>query len=159
MQKEQRPFYEQEYSEEQRKLAEHLIALERAALDKWFNGDTSGYRQLWSRKNFSYFDGVKDKRVDTHADICEALLPVEGQLAADRYDFCCPRVQCGEDMAVLTYQLYAKTQLFGKSFDMRYNCIEVFQKEEDDWRVIHSTWCFIKPMEMDFGALKVQEIL
>ncbi len=155
----QTAFYEQEYSGEQRQLAEHLIALEKAALDKWFKGDTSGYRQLWSKKNFSYFDGVKDRRVDRHADICEALSPMEGKLFADSYDFCYPRVQFGGDMAVLTYQLYAKTQLFGKSFDMRYNCIEVFQKEEDDWRVIHSTWCFIKPMEMDFGALKVQEIL
>lgn len=159
MKEKQTPFYEENYTEKERKIAAEVIALEKNALDKWFKGDTSGYRELWSKKSFTYFDGVKDNRVDKHETICEALVPVEGQLAADSYDFCCPRVQCGEDMAVLTYQLYAKTQLFGKPFDMRYNCIEVFQKEEDDWRVIHSTWSFIKPMEMDFSALRVEEIL
>lgn len=53
-------------------------------------------------------------------------------------------------MAVLTYQLHADTSLI----DMHYNCIEVFQKEEDGWHVIHSTWSFIRPMDMDFGSAK-----
>ena len=159
MQGKEDALYEHEYTEDERKLAEHLIGLERAALDKWFKGDTSGYRQLWSKKNFSYFDGVKEHRVDSHEVICESLKPLEGQLFADSYEFCYPRVQCGTDMAVLTYQLYAKTMLSGKRFDMQYNCIEVFQKETDDWHVIHSTWCFIKPMEMDFTAFQPEEIL
>ena len=38
--------------------------------------------------------------------------------------------------------------------NINYNCIEVFQKEEDDWHVIHSTWSVIRPMEMDFSAMK-----
>lgn len=151
--------YEKNYTAEQKKLAEYIINLERSALDKWFKGYTSGYKELWSKKNFSYFDCVKDNRVDDHETICESLKPMEGQLFADSYDFCNARVQFGEDIAILTYQLYAKTKLFGKSFDMRYNCIEIFQKEDDDWHVIHSTWSFIKPMEMDFSALKVEQIL
>ena len=61
-----------------------------------------------------------------------------------------PAEQFGKDMAVLTYQLFAKTTLI----DMQYNCIEVFQKESDDWHVIHSTWSFIRPMDMDFSAIK-----
>lgn len=40
--------------------------------------------------------------------------------------------------------LFADTNLI----DMEYNRIEVCQKEEDGvWRVIHSTWSFIRPME------------
>ncbi len=60
-------------------------------------------------------------------------------------------VQVGLDMAVLTYQLFSKTNLI----DMEYNCIEVFQKEEDgEWHVIHSTWSILRPMEKDFSKLK-----
>ena len=45
--------------------------------------------------------------------------------------------------------LYKGLRLFG------YNCIEVFQKEDDGvWRVVHSTWSVIKPMEKDFSKLK-----
>ncbi len=50
-------------NEEERQLAEYVISLERAALDKWFNGDTSGYEQLWSKRSFTYFDSVSDKRL------------------------------------------------------------------------------------------------
>lgn len=147
----EKPVYEQNYTDEERKLAEHIIGLEKAALDKWFNGDTSGYEQLWSKHSFTYFDAVVEKRVDDHAAIAEFLKTIDGKLHADSYDFRDPRVQIGKDMAVLTYQLFADTNLI----DMEYNCIEVYQKEEDGvWRVIHSTWSFIRPMEKRFKEEK-----
>ena len=38
----EKPAYELNYTEEERKLAQHIIGLEKAALDKWFKGETSG---------------------------------------------------------------------------------------------------------------------
>lgn len=139
--------YEKMYTPEQRMLSEHIIGLEKAALDKWFNGDTSGYRKLWSENNFSYFDSVGLHRIDDHKAICNYLDTIEGKLHANSYDFCCPRVQFGQDMALLTFQLYAKTNLL----DMKYDCIELYQKEGDEWHVIHSTWSFIRPLDMNFS--------
>lgn len=47
--------------------------------------------------------------------------------------------------------LFADTNLI----DMEYNCIEVYQKEGDGvWRVIHSTWSFIRSMEKRFKEEK-----
>lgn len=143
-------------SKEQETLAQHIIGLEKAALNKWFNGDTSGYNQLWSRRNFSYFDAVVSERIDSHTEIEKVLATIEGKLFADSYDFCNPRVQFSDDMSmgVLTYQLYAKTTLI----DMAYNCIEVYHKETDgQWHVVHSTWSFIRPMDMNFG--KAEEVV
>lgn len=138
----------QYHSAEEQALAAHIIGLEKAALDKWFNGDTSGYDWLWSRRSFSYFDAVVTERIDSHAEMEKVLATIDGKLFADSYDFRNPRVQIGKDMAVLTYQLFAKTTLI----DMEYNCIEVYQKEEDnEWHVIHSTWSFIRPMDKDFA--------
>ncbi|MCM1168469.1 MAG: MmcQ/YjbR family DNA-binding protein [Bacteroides sp.] len=137
-------------------LAWHIIGLEKAALDKWFNGDTFGYSQLWSRQNFSYFDAVVTERIDSHEEIEKVLAVIEGKLSADTYDFHNPRVQFSDDlsMGVLTYQLYAKTTLI----DMEYNCIEVYHKEADgEWHVVHSTWSFIKPMEKNFN--KAEQIV
>ena len=132
-------------------MAEHIIGLERKALDKWFNGDSSGYRELWSEINFSYFDSVMPKRVDTHEEISAFVKQaVDGNLFADSYDFVNPRVQIVQDMAVLTFQLHADTSLI----NMHYNCIEVYQKEGDQWRVVHSTWSFITPLSNDFGDVK-----
>lgn len=137
--------------ENERRLAEHIIGLEKSALDKWFNGDTSGYERLWSERSFTYFDGAVPERIDDHASIAAFLKTIDGKLFADSYNFRNPRVQLGQDMAVLTYQLFAKTTLI----DMEYNCIEVYQKEDDGvWRVIHSTWSFIRPMDKDFTPVK-----
>ena len=147
----EKPAYELNYTKEERQLAEHIIELEKSALDKWFNGDISGYEELWSKNSFTYFDAVVTERVDDHATIAKFLETIKGKLFADSYDFRSPRVQIGQDMAVLTFQIFAKTTLI----DMEYNCIEVYQKEEDDqWRVIHSTWSFIRPMDKKFGEEK-----
>lgn len=135
-------------SAEERELAARIIGLEKSALDKWFNGDTSGYEKLWSKQSFSYFDSVLTERIDSHAEIEKVLKGIDGKLFADSYDFRNPRVQIGKDMAVLTFQLFAKTTLI----DMAYNCIEVYRREADGaWRVIHSTWSFIRPMGRDFN--------
>lgn len=139
-----KPAYEQQYTEEERALADHIIGLEKGALDKWFKGDTTGYEQLWSKHSFTYFDSVRPDRVDDHETIAQFLETIKGKLFADSYDFHCPRVQFGQDMAVLTYQLFSNTSLL----DMKYNCIEIYQKEENgEWHVIHSTWSFIRPMD------------
>ena len=138
-------------NEEKAKLAEYIIGLERKALDRWFQGDSSGYRELWSERNFTYFDSVMDHRVDTHEEISAFVKQaVDGNLHADSYDFVSPRVQIGGNMAVLTFQLHAATNLI----HIHYNYIEIYQKEGDQWRVIHSTWSFIQPLTNDFGAVK-----
>ncbi len=138
-------------TEEEQDLADHLIGLEKTALDKWFKGDTSGYAELWSKRSFTYFDAVNPERVENYATIAEFLKSIDGKLYAETYDFRNPRVQAGTDMALLTFQLFAKTNLI----DMEYNCIELYQKESDGhWRVIHSTWSFIRPMDKNFGAVK-----
>jgi len=138
-------------NDEDRKIAEHIIGLELSALEKWFHGDISGYANLWSKRSFTYFDAVEPKRIDQFADMIPLLKRVEGNLKADNYEVRAPRVQLGVDMAVFTFQLFAQTNLI----DVDYNCIEVFQKEDNgDWHVIHSTWSIIRPMDKDFSAFK-----
>lgn len=130
---------------EDQALAAKLVEKERNALDKWFKGDVSGYAALWSQRSFSYFDAVVKNRVDSPEEIRMFLKAIDGKLFADSYEFRAPRVQISQDMAVLTYQLFADSSLM----KMAYNCIEVFQREADgEWRVIHSTWSCIRPMDV-----------
>ena len=69
-------------TKEEKQLAEHIIGLEEAALEKWFKGDTSGYAQLWSKKSFTYFDGVETKRLEDFASMADLFDRVEGKLSA-----------------------------------------------------------------------------
>lgn len=139
-------------TEEEQQMAAEVIALEQDALDKWFNGDISGYKKLWSEDNFSYLDSNWDHIIHDKGEIMNFLLSVvEGKLHADSYDFVKPRVQWVNGMGILTYQLFAHTNFN----DMRYNCIEIYVKNANgDWTVIQSTWSFIRPMDMDFSKKK-----
>ena len=145
------PAYEQNYTTEERALVEHIINLEKLAIDKFFIGDMSGYRNLWSERSFTYFDAITAKRVESLGELKDFLDNLEGKIHSDDYEFLVPRVQLGQDMAVLTYQLFARTNVN----DIQYNVVEVFQKENDsEWRVIHSTWSFIRPMDINFSSFK-----
>ena len=145
------PSYKQSYTEEERVLAEHIIDLEKSAIDKFFIGDMSGYRNLWSERSFTYFDAVTAERVESLGELKGFLDNLEGKIHANNYEIRSPRVQFGKDIAVLTYQLFAQTNIN----DIQYNVVEIFQKEKDnEWRVIHSTWSFIRPMDIDFSSFK-----
>jgi len=52
---------------------------------------------------------------------------VQGKLSAKSYEIGSLILQSGLETAVQTHQLFSKSNLL----DMEYNCIEVFQKEED----------------------------
>ena len=90
------PFYGQAYTEDQQRIAEEVIALEKDALDKYFQGDMSGYLELWSKENFAYFDAHCKERADTYEEVADFLTNVIGRrMHADSYDFHAPRVQFG----------------------------------------------------------------
>jgi len=135
------------YTKEQHETEQKIIDLEKYALDKYFKGDMSGYLDIWSKDNFSYFDAGTKERADTYAEVKQFLEDkVAGKMHADSYDFHFPRVQLSEDTAVLTYQLHADTSMI----EMHYNVIEVFQKNQNnEWKVIHSTWDLINPFSPD----------
>lgn len=141
---------------DQAAITQHIISLEKAALDKYFAGDMSGYLELWSKDNFSYFDANCVERADSYQQVADFLQEkVAGRMHADRYDFHNPRVQLGQDMAVLTYQLHADTTMI----EMHYNVIEVFQKEHGEWHVIHSTWDLITPFSPDVKRPKTNVLV
>ena len=140
-------------NDEEKKLAEEIINMEKTVLAKFFNGDMTGYDDLWSKKSFTYYDAVTTKRIDDFATIRKYLSKLEGKLHSDNYKIVDPRVQFNKNMdtAVLTYQLFAKTNIN----DVEYNCIQVYQKEDEGWKVIHSTWAVLRPMDKDYSKMKV----
>src|SRR5690349_8118533 len=98
-------------NDNEKQMAEYIIGLEQSALEKWFRGDVSGYAGLWSKRSFTYFDAVETKRMEQFADMASLLKRVEGNLKAKTFEVRDPRVQFGQDMAVLTFQLFAQTNL------------------------------------------------
>lgn len=124
---------------------ETIIALERAALDRWGNGDPQGYLETYA-PDVTYFDPDRERRVDGLGAMKELLIPITGKIKIDHYEMIGSKVQHCGDLAVLSYNLvsYAKRPN-GGSLIVRWNSTEVYGRIEGKWKIIHSHWSYTKP--------------
>ncbi|MBI5024738.1 MAG: DUF4440 domain-containing protein [Candidatus Omnitrophica bacterium] len=116
-------------------VAATIIALERAALDRWGKGDPSGYLEI-SAPGVVYFDPFLERRLDGLEALTRYYEALRGKIRIDRDELINPKVQvCGE-AAVLTFNLVSH---IGKT-QMRWNCTEVFHRQNGSWRIIQTHW-------------------
>lgn len=123
--------------------ADQILQLERAALDRWGNGDPSGFLELYA-PDITYFDPLTAARIDGHGAIEEYYRPWTGAIHIPRYEMLNPHVVVGTDLAVLTYNLinYALDPTGVESVGSRWNSTVVFQRIGAKWQSIHSHWSF-----------------
>ena len=123
-----------------------VIAMERAALDRWGNGDPSGYLEIMARE-VTYFDPFQEKRIDGDVAMRVMLAPITGQIKVDRYDMIDPRVQQYGDAALLTFNLISyRTQPNGvEAVISSWNASEMYARIDGKWSIVHSHWSYIKP--------------
>lgn len=115
--------------------AEAILTLERAALDRWGNGDPSGFLEI-SASDVVYFDNTQERRVDGLKALAALYEPIRGKIRMDRYELLNPKVQLCGDGAVLTYNFVGYVQ--GQAH--RWNCTEVYRRTDAAWRIIHTHW-------------------
>jgi len=119
---------------------ETIIALEKAALEEWHNGNPSPYLDLYS-KDFTYFDPVRERRLDGWDKIKELYESMRGKVKMDKFEMINPIVQLTDTMAVLTYNLHSYS---GETI-WKENCTEVYRLEENkEWKIVHSHWSLTK---------------
>jgi len=126
------------------KISAQIIALETSALEKWNNGNPSGYLEILA-PDITYFDPFQEKRIDGYGNMETFYESLRGKGHVDRYEMIGPKVQVSTDTATLTYNLnsYCGDKVY------KWNCTEVYQLGVDGkWMIIHNHWSFIRPMDM-----------
>jgi ketosteroid isomerase-like protein len=120
-----------------------IIDLERAALDRWGNGDPGGFLDLYG-PDISYFDPITAARIDGHAAMADYYRPWAGKIRVSRYEMLNPKVVLTGDMALLTYNLvnYFIDTDGSEAVGSRWNSTVVFQRQGGAWKSIHSHWSF-----------------
>ena len=126
--------------------ANAIIAMERAALDRWGVGDPRGYLDIMAPEA-TYFDPFQERRLDGLRAITALLEPLTGKISVDRYDMVRPLVQQHGDAALLTFNLvsYQRRADGTEHAVAHWNSTEVYARADAGWRIIHSHWSLVKP--------------
>lgn len=131
------------------RVLEELVALERAALDRWITADPDGYLAIYAQ-DVTYFDPFTDRRVDSLDAMRQRLAPMKTAklpFTNPRYEMANQKVQLHGDIALLTFNLVNYgTMPDGKEHVLtRWNSTEVYARTGGSWKIVHSHWSFIKP--------------
>lgn len=119
-------------------ISAEIIAMERAALDRWAKGDPSGFLEI-SAPDVVYFDPFLDARLDGHDSLAAHLEPVRGTIHISHYEMDNAKVQVAGDAAVLTFNFVS----YGGTDDaFRWNCTEVYRRSGAKWQIIQTHWAF-----------------
>ena len=123
-----------------------IVAMERAALDRWGAGDPRGYLEIMA-DDVTYFDPVQERRVDGLHAMTELLEPLTGKIKVDRYDMVSPVVQHYGHAAILTFNLvsYRRQEDGTERAISHWNSTETYARVDGRWRIVHSHWSFVKP--------------
>jgi ketosteroid isomerase-like protein len=135
-------------------LAE-LLALERAAMERWRKGDPWGFTDL-SAPSVTYFDQLTPRRVDGLAALREMYGKIAGQVHFDVTDFVAPRAQARGDAAVLSYRFVSGRLRPDGTLEpgAPWNCTEVFARLAGQWRIVHTHWSLINGRQKQANTFK-----
>jgi len=124
----------------------HIIALERGALERWGKGDPQGFFDIMSNEE-TYFDPMVGKRIDGREALRKFFAPFTGKISIERFEMVDPRVQRHGDVAILTFNLVDYgAQLDGSpKSTARWNSTEIYQRINGQWKIVHSHWSYTKP--------------
>ena len=119
-------------------LIETIIAMECAALDRWGNGDPSGFLEICA-PDVVYFDPSLERRIDGREALGEYYEGIRGKVSFERFELLNPIVQRVGDAAVITFNFVS----YGKAEDeYKWNCTEVYRRSGEGWEIIQTHWSY-----------------
>ncbi len=113
--------------------AKEILALEKAAMERWCKGDVEEYLRI-SSDEVTYFDPFTTKRLNGLPELSSYYRSFAGQFHFDRFEFVDPKIQLSGNVAVLTYNLVT----YVGSKEDRWNATMVYQKAGGKWKIIHT---------------------
>lgn len=121
-------------------LAQHIIALETAALERWLKGDPSGFLEICA-DDVVYFDPYTTRRLNGLMELTPYYEAIRGQISAARFELIDPKVQIIGNAAVLTFNFVS---FGGNENALHWNCTEVYRCTNSQWRIIQTHWSFTR---------------
>jgi ketosteroid isomerase-like protein len=127
-------------SSTQESVEDTILTQLRAAMDRWYNGDPSGYAQLFA-EDLTYFAPVTAGRLEGINALRALFAPVAGKIHIPRFELLTPKLQLYDDVGVLTYNVHEYAG--AESASARWNATEVYRRIGTEWRIVHGHWSAI----------------
>ncbi len=133
-------------------VARAIIDTERAALDRWRQGDPHGFLEIIA-DDYTYFDPSLDERVDGREAISGIYEAIRGQVSFPAFELIDPRVQVEGDVAVLTFNFTSSPpESAGPEIDLdRWHATEIFRRLDGEWRLISTHWSFTQSLLLELA--------
>lgn len=119
-------------------VREEIIRLERSALERWGRGDPDGYLEI-SAPDVVYFDPFVERSLVGLDALRRYYDGLRGKVRIARFEILAPHVQVAGDVAVLTFRF---DSWGGNEDAFRWNATEVYRRDAQGWRIIHTHWAF-----------------
>jgi ketosteroid isomerase-like protein len=126
-------------------MNDEILSLEKAAMERWRNGDPIGFVEL-SADDITYFDPGQTRPIISLEEFRPYMQQLEGKIHYQRSEFIDPKVVTIGDAAVLTFN-YRSTQLDQDGAitgQTPWNATEVYFKRQGEWKIVHTHWSFIR---------------
>lgn len=117
-------------------VSEEILRLERRALERWGKGDPDGYLEI-SAPDVVYFDPFLERSLNGLEALRRYYDDIRGKVNITRFEIVDPRVQVAGTVAVLTFRF---DSWGGNEDSFRWNCTEVYRRDTEGWRIIHTHW-------------------
>ena len=119
-------------------IAEDIVGLENAALERWGRGDPSGFLEI-TAPDVVYFDPYVPQRIDGIDALTRYYRALWGQVHVDSFKLLNPHVQVVGDLAVLTFNYVSYTN----DQPDRWNCTEVYRRSKaGNWQIVQTHWSY-----------------
>ncbi|OFW29741.1 MAG: hypothetical protein A3H97_03695 [Acidobacteria bacterium RIFCSPLOWO2_02_FULL_65_29] len=118
-------------------VEETILALERAALDRWCKGDPYGYVEN-AVDDVTGFDHVTKTRIDGIAALRDHVRQFVDKVDVPSYKMPNVKVQLYGTIAILTFNW--ETYSREGELTSRWNATEVLLRSEESWKYVHAHW-------------------
>jgi hypothetical protein len=122
-------------TQEEAGIAPEIVALERAALERWGRGDPAGFLEI-TEADVAYFDPFVPARIDSLDALTALYDGLRWKVLLDSWDMVDPRVQVLGDAAVLTFRFVSRVA----GAQQRWNSTEGYRRTAKGWGIVQTHW-------------------
>ncbi len=120
---------------------EIIISKELEALTRWSHGDPYGYIDI-AADDITYYAEGCDTLITGIKDFTSVNAALEGKISIPHLELKNPKVEMYGNVGIFTFVLHNFND--ERELTSRWKTTEVYEKIDNDWKLVHSHWSLVR---------------